>query len=196
VFRIKKTKAFYRELFFSTFSLSAFTFGGGYVIIPLMRKKFVEKLKWIEEEEMLDYVAIAQSSPGPIAVNTSILVGFRLAGILGAVIAVLGTVLPPLIVLSVITYLYAAFINHPVVAATMYGMRLGVAAVLIDAVISLVKAIAKEKSLLSLLVLIAAFVCVHVFDIHVLIVLAGAAVIGLVSTFIKARTLKNGGEAE
>ena len=69
----------YWTLFLSTFQLSAFTFGGGFVIIPLMRKKFVEKLKWIDEQEMLDLTAIAQSSPGAIAVNASILVGYRVA---------------------------------------------------------------------------------------------------------------------
>ena len=94
---MKKDFAFYRKLFCSTFYLSAFTFGGGYVIIPLMRKKFVEQYHWIEEEEMLDLTAIAQSSPGAIAVNASILIGYRLAGLFGALVTVLGTVLPPLI---------------------------------------------------------------------------------------------------
>ena len=78
---MKKDLAFYRKLFTSTFYLSAFTFGGGYVIIPLMRKKFVEQFHWIEEEEMLDLTAIAQSAPGAIAVNASILIGYRLAAL-------------------------------------------------------------------------------------------------------------------
>ena len=98
---MKKDFAFYRKLFCSTFYLSAFTFGGGYVIIPLMRKKFVEQLHWIDEEEMMDLTAIAQSSPGAIAVNASILVGYRVAGVPGALVTVLGTVLPPLIILSI-----------------------------------------------------------------------------------------------
>ena len=92
----------YRELFFSTFKLSACTFGGGFVIIPLMRKKFVEELGWIEEDEMMDLTAIAQSSPGAIAVNASILVGYHVAGFPGAMLAVLGTILPPLIIISII----------------------------------------------------------------------------------------------
>ena len=85
----------YRKLFASTFKLSACTFGGGFVIIPLMRKKFVEELHWIEEEEMMDLTAIAQSSPGAIAVNASILVGYHVAGIKGALTTVIGTILPP-----------------------------------------------------------------------------------------------------
>ena len=102
---MKKNFTMYWKLFSSTFYLSAFTFGGGYVIVPLMRKKFVEELKWIEEKEMMDMVAIAQSSPGALAVNTSIIIGYRCAGILGAFVTVLGTVLPPLIVLSIVSYL-------------------------------------------------------------------------------------------
>ena len=99
----------YRKLFTSTFYLSAFTFGGGYVIVPLMRKEFVEKLKWIDEKEMMDMVAIAQSSPGALAVNASVIIGYRCGGILGALITVFGTILPPLIILSVISYFYEAF---------------------------------------------------------------------------------------
>ena len=87
-------------LFLATLKISAFTFGGGFVIIPLLRRKFVEELKWIDEEEMLDLTAIAQSSPGAVAVNASILVGCRVAGLTGAVVSVLGTVIPPLFIIS------------------------------------------------------------------------------------------------
>ncbi|NMA33160.1 MAG: chromate transporter, partial [Clostridiaceae bacterium] len=94
---MKRDARFYWNLFLSTLKLSAFTFGGGYVIVPLMQKRFVKDLKWIDEDEMLDLVAIGQSAPGPIAINTSILVGYRMAGVPGAFLTVLGTVLPPLI---------------------------------------------------------------------------------------------------
>ena len=94
----------YIKLFLSTFKISACTFGGGFVIIPLLRRKFVEELGWIDEQEMMDLTAIAQSSPGAIAVNASILVGYRVAGIPGAMLTVLGTVLPPLIIISVIGF--------------------------------------------------------------------------------------------
>ena len=134
---MKKDFAFYRKLFCSTFYLSAFTFGGGYVIIPLMRKKFVEQYHWIEEEEMLDLTAIAQSSPGAIAVNASILIGYRLAGLFGALVTVLGTVLPPLIILSVISVAYTAFQNSLIVQLVLRAMQAGVAAVIADVVISM-----------------------------------------------------------
>ena len=104
----KDPKLFW-TLFWSTFQLSAFTFGGGYVIVPLMRKRFVEGLGWIDENEMIDLIAIAQSSPGPIAVNASIIIGYRIAGISGALCTILGTVLPPLIILSLISLVIRPF---------------------------------------------------------------------------------------
>ena len=88
------------KLFISTLYLSAFTFGGGYVIVTLMKKKFVDEYHWIREDEMLDLVAIAQSSPGAIAVNGAIVVGYKLAGMLGAVTAIIATIIPPFLIIS------------------------------------------------------------------------------------------------
>lgn len=142
---MKKDKKTFIKLFTSTFYLSAFTFGGGYVIIPLMKKKFVDDLKWIEEEEMLNLTAIAQSSPGAVAVNASILLGYRIAGILGALVTILGTILPPLIIISIISFFYEAFSANVVVNAVLKGMQAGVAAVIADVVISLGHNVTKEK---------------------------------------------------
>ena len=103
---MKKNPKLYLKLFTSTFYLSAFTFGGGYVIVPLMKKKFADDLHWIEEKEMIDLAAIAQSAPGPIAVNAAILVGYRIAGVLGALTTIIGTVLPPFVILAVISLFY------------------------------------------------------------------------------------------
>lgn len=175
----------YVTLFSSAFSLSAFTFGGGFVIIPLMRKKFVEKLGWIQEEEMMDFVAIAQSSPGSMAVNASLLVGYRVAGVAGALITVMGTVLPPLLVISVISWLYDLFRSAPVVAAIFYGMRIGVAAVVADVVVSLFQTLLREKGkrALSLAVLAASFMAVYFFQIHVLVVFLLCSVVGLLEMY-------------
>ena len=93
----KDKKQVLRRLFFSTLYLSAFTFGGGYVIVTLLKKKFVDECHWIEEDEMLDLVAIAQSAPGAIAVNGAIVVGYKLAGMLGAAVAIVATILPPFV---------------------------------------------------------------------------------------------------
>ena len=102
------------KLFFSTLYLSAFTFGGGYVIVSLMRKKFVDDYHWIDEDEMLDLVAIAQSAPGPIAVNGAIVVGYKMAGLLGIFISVLATIIPPFVIISVISVFYEIFKTNPV----------------------------------------------------------------------------------
>ena len=122
---MKRDVRFFFKLFLSTFTLSAFTFGGGYVIIPMMRRKFVEQYRWLEEDEVLDMTAIAQSSPGPVAVNAAILMGFRLAGLAGALVAALGTVLPPLIIIAVISVGYEAFRDNLYVSRALRGMQAG-----------------------------------------------------------------------
>ena len=123
-----EAKRRYLKIFLSTLYLSAFTFGGGYVIVSLLRKKFVEELHWIDQEEMLDLVAIAQSSPGAIAVNGAIVVGYRLGGFPGILCAVLGAVIPPFVILTLVSMFYGAFRDHPAVQALLRGMKSGVAA--------------------------------------------------------------------
>ena len=103
------------KIFISTLYLSAFTFGGGYVIVTLMKKKFVDELGWIDENEMLDLVAIAQSAPGAIAVNGAIVVGYKLEGLIGALTAIVGTIIPPFAIISVISFFYAAFSSNIIV---------------------------------------------------------------------------------
>ena len=135
---MKETKGnILKKLFFSTLYISAFTFGGGFVIITFMKRKFVDELHWIDMTEMLDLTALAQSSPGAIAVNAAILVGWRVAGLMGMLIAVLGTILPPMLILSVISLCYQAFASNLYVALILKGMQVGVAAVILDVVCGL-----------------------------------------------------------
>ena len=123
---MKETKGtILKKLFFSTLYISAFTFGGGFVIITFMKRKFVDELHWIDMTEMLDLTALAQSSPGAIAVNAAILVGWRVAGLMGMLIAVLGTILPPMLILSVISLCYQAFATNLYVALILKGMQAG-----------------------------------------------------------------------
>lgn len=172
----------YLKLFLSTFQLSACTFGGGFVIIPLMRKKFVEDLHWIEEQEMMDLTAIAQSSPGPIAVNASILVGYRVAGFTGALLTVLGTVLPPLVIISVISLFYTAFRDNAIVNMAMDGMLAGVAAVICDVVLTMGKGILKQKRILPALILFASFAAVHFFGVNIILIISVCGVLGAIDT--------------
>ena len=122
---MKEKRTVLWKIFISTLYLSAFTFGGGYVIVSLMKKKFVDEYHWIEENEMLDLVAIAQSAPGAIAVNGAIVVGYKLAGIAGVMVAILGTVIPPFLILSVLSVFYQAFQSNYVVSQMLEGMLAG-----------------------------------------------------------------------
>ena len=182
------------KLFFSTFKLSACTFGGGFVIVPLMRKRFVEELHWIEEQEMMDLTAIAQSSPGAIAVNASILVGYRVAGIPGALLTVLGTVLPPLIIISVISLFYQAFRDNAIVNMAMSGMLAGVAAVICDVVLTMSGNIFRQKRILPVCILAASFAAVRFFHVSIIPVIL---VCGAVGAFdIRYREKRGEGRAD
>ena len=168
-------------LFRSTFKLSAFTIGGGYVIVPLMQKLFVEEYQWLERDEMLDMIAIGQAAPGVIAVNTSILVGYKMRGIAGALITLLGTISPPLIILSIISLIYSYIIGNPFVEALFTGMRVGVAAVILDAVITMAKTIFQKKSSVALILMFSAFILVTFFHISVILVILAAGLVGLLT---------------
>ena len=177
---VKNKKSILRKLFFSCLYLSTFTFGGGYVIVTLMKKKFVDDYHWIDENEMLDLVAIAQSSPGPIAVNGAIVVGYKLAGILGAMTAILGTIIPPMVILTVISFFYHAFITNIYVAAMLKGMQAGVAAVILDVVAGLGGNVIKTHRPVYYLIMVGAFVATFFLNVNVIYIILGAAVIGII----------------
>lgn len=168
----------YVKLFLATFQLSACTFGGGFVIIPLMRKKFVEELRWIEDQEMMDLAAIAQSSPGAIAVNAAIIVGYHVAGVPGALVTAFGAILPPLIIISVISMFYRAFRDNKIVSMAMSGMLAGVAAVICDVVATMAGGVLKQRKLLPVLVMLGAFAAVRFFNVNIIIVILVCGAIG------------------
>ncbi|MBM0045475.1 chromate transporter [Anaerococcus sp. mt242] len=173
------------DLFKSTLYLSAFTFGGGYVILSLMKETFVEKLGWISKEEMLDMTAIAQSAPGAVAVNASVVVGFETLGFPGMLVAILGTIIPPLIIISLISMAYQAFITNQYIALFLKGMQAGVGALIIKVVIDMAKDLLKTKSKIIPLIMISSFVLGFFFDINVVYIIAALIVIGVIYTFVK-----------
>lgn len=179
-----------RKLFFSTLYLSTFTFGGGYVIVSLLKKKFVDELHWVEEEEMLDLVAIAQSSPGAIAVNGAIVIGYRLAGLPGVLMAVLGAVLPPFVILTAISFFYRAFQESFVVQAMLSGMKSGVSAVILSVVYDMMTGIAKEKEPLLWLVLLGSFLANYMLGVNVVYIILFVILLGLVQTLWRERRRK------
>lgn len=172
------------QLFKETFMLSAFTFGGGFVIVSLMKKQFVEKLGWLAEDEMLDITAIAQSSPGPIPVNASVILGYRMAGITGSLVAVLGTILPPMIIISAIAYFYEQFRANTVIATALQVMRAGVAAVIFDVVINLAKNVCATKRALYIGLMVLAFVAAVIFDVSAMLVILACLMVGLADLVI------------
>lgn len=176
-----------RALFFSTLYISAFTFGGGFVIVTFMKRKFVDELHWLNDQEMLDMTALAQSSPGAIAVNAAILVGWRVEGLAGMVIAVLGTIIPPMVILSVISFFYAAFAANPYVALVLKGMQAGVAAVILDVVCGLGGNVLRTRSPLYIGLMAAAFIASYFLDVNVILIILGAAVFGVVRALLLHR---------
>lgn len=176
-----------RKLFFSMLYISSFTFGGGFVIATFMKKKFVDDLHWIDEQEMLDITAMAQSSPGAIAVNAAILVGWQVEGLPGMLISVLGTIIPPMVILSVISLFYAAFAANTYVAFVLKGMQAGVAAVILDVVCSLGGKILKTRSPIHIGLMLAAFIASFVYDINVIFIILAAALFGIVRALLLTR---------
>lgn len=177
---MKETKGtVLKKLFFSTLYISAFTFGGGFVIITFMKRKFVDELHWIDMTEMLDLTALAQSSPGAIAVNAAILVGWRVAGLMGMLIAVLGTILPPMLILSVISLCYQAFASNLYVALILKGMQAGVAAVILDVVCGLGSNVIKQKRPILLVIMAVAFLANMVWKVNVVYIILASALMGI-----------------
>ncbi len=181
-------------LFKSMFILSACTFGGGFVIVSLMKKRYVEELKWLEEDEMLDVTAITQSSPGPLPVNASVIIGYRISGVVGSLTAIFGTILPPMIIISVISLFYEQFRTNPYIATALQVMRAGVAAVIFDVVINLAGNVLKTKRILYIVMMITAFIAVYFLDVSAMVVILACLGIGLADLAVTQKKKKGTAE--
>lgn len=166
------------KLFKSTFIISAFTIGGGFVIIPLLKAKFVDEYKWMDDKEALNLVAIAQSAPGVVAANAAISLGYRLAGFKGTLVALGATILPPLITLSIISYAYDAFANNQYIQLLLKGMQCGATAIIINVAIDLLKKEYKKKLALPLLIIVSTFVANYFFHVNLMYAVVVDAIIG------------------
>lgn len=176
-------------LFLTFFKIGAFTFGGGYAMIPLIQREVADKRKWITEYDILDIIAIAESTPGPIAINTATFVGFKTAGFFGAFASTFGVVLPSFVIITVIAYLLRNFSDYKGVRYAFFGVRAGVLALIIKGLVSMYKQV--QKNLVSYVVMGAAFALVAFFNANVLLVIIGCAVFGLVTSIILGRRAKN-----
>ena len=165
------------RLFLSFFKIGLFTFGGGYAMLPMLERELVEDRKWVTNEDILDYFAVGQCTPGVIAVNTATLVGYKRARVLGAVIATLGVICPSVIIITVIAAVLSNFADIPAVQHAFAGIRVAVCALITAAVIKLVKS--NVKSVVQILLAVCAFLVVAVFGASPVWVVVGASVAGL-----------------
>ena len=181
----KNKKKMLWKIFISTLYLSAFTFGGGYAMIPLIQRETVVKRKWVVDDDILDIVAIAESTPGPIAINASTFVGYRIGGFFGAVAGTVGMVLPSFIIILAISFVLNSFQDVQAVKYAFSGIRAGVLALIIRALWLMYKNV--EKCAVSYIVMAAAFILSAFTSVNVIIVIAGCALFGLITAYINTK---------
>ena len=173
------------QVFFSFFRIGAFTFGGGYAMIPLIQNEAVEKRHWVTDDDILEIIAIAESTPGPIAINSATFVGYKAAGVLGSVCATLGVVLPSFVLILLLSYVLQQFQEIQAVQYAFNGIRAGVLALLVNALWKMYKK--SPKGWPAYVVMGASFVLTAIFNINVIFVLIGCAIFGLVTSLIMKR---------
>lgn len=174
-------------LFKINFIISLLSVGGGYVIVPIMKKYFVDEYKFLTEDELYDIYAIAQSAPGAIAVNTSALVGYKLGKKTGALVSLIATILPPFISILFVAHFYMFFIHNHIVAKLLAGMSVGVAALMVDFVICMLVRIVKDKSIFLLFIALVSFICAEFLDMNVALILIISALISAAKYLIKSK---------
>lgn len=173
------------KVFLTFLKIGAFTFGGGYAMIPLIQREVVERNKWITDDDILEIIAIAESTPGPIAINSATFVGYRTCGFWGAFFATLGVVLPSFVIILVISFVLREFQSIKAVQFAFNGIRAGVLALIIKALWNMYKKC--PKGWVSYVVMAVAFVLVAFLNVDVLLVIIGCAVFGLVTSILIAR---------
>ncbi len=173
------------KVFSTFFKIGAFTFGGGYAMIPLIQKEAVEKNGWVTDDDILEIIAIAESTPGPIAINAATFVGYRTCGFWGAACATFGVVLPSFVVILAISYVLQKFQELKVVQYAFNGIRAGVLALLVRALWTMYKK--SPKGWAAYVVMGAAFVLTALLKVNVLIVILFCGIFGLVTAMLAER---------
>ncbi len=173
------------SLFITFFKIGAFTFGGGYAMIPLIQKEVAEEKGWITDEEILDVIAIAESTPGPIAINSATFVGYKVCGFWGAFFSTVGVVLPSFVIILVISFVLREFADLKPVRYAFFGIRAGVLALVLKAFVSMYRQC--PKNLVSYILAALSFIIAVLFDINVIYIIIGCAVIGLIASLIAGR---------
>ncbi|MCY6371901.1 chromate transporter [Clostridium ganghwense] len=165
-------------MFLTFLKIGAFTFGGGYAMIPLIETEVVDKQHWIKKEEFLDIIVISQTFPGALAVNSSTFIGYRIGGILGAMLALIGVVLPSFFIMLVVAHFFLQFRNNPIVDLVFKGISAAVPMLILVAVISLSKSI--NKSTINLIIIIFTIIGISVLNIHPVLIILLSGIYGAV----------------
>lgn len=173
------------DLFFTFCRIGGLTFGGGYAMLPMIQKEIVEEKKWATEEEVLDYYAVGQCTPGIIAVNTATFIGYKVQGIIGAIVATLGVVFPSLIIITIIAALLKNFASYAIIQHAFSGIRVVVIALIISAILKLAKTSIKNS--ITLIIAILAFISVAFVNLSPIYIVVAAACVGLISKLIRCR---------
>lgn len=181
-----KNKEAIRTLFLTFFKIGAFTFGGGYAMIPIIEHEIVKTHKWMDEKDIADIITIAESTPGPIAINSATFVGYRVAGVLGSVAATTGVVLPSLVIIVALSILLQKFRYIPLIDDAFWGIRIAVIALIINAFLKMYKQC--PKNILSYALAVIGFVAVMFFNVNALIIILLAAISGI--TYYSIKTAK------
>jgi len=175
-------------LFLTFLKIGAFTFGGGYAMIPLIERETVERRGWVKKEDILEIIAVAESTPGPIAINSATYVGYKIAGFFGALAATLGVVLPSFLIILAVTFLLDRFSSLTAVRYAFIGIRAGVLALILKALLSMYKSC--PKSAVAYIIMAAAFAVTAFTPVNVIFVIIGCALFGLISSIIISRRSK------
>ena len=176
------------KVFLSFFKIGAFTFGGGLAMIPLIQREAVEKQGWVTDDDILEIVAIAESTPGPIAINSATFVGYRASGVIGSAAATFGVVLPSFLIILTISAVLRQFQNIPAVQYAFWGIRAGVLAMLLKSLYTMFKK--SVKNWVGYVAMAAAFLLTAFLDVHILIIIASCALFGLVTALVAERRAK------
>lgn len=180
--KIRRTPKEYVTLFLTFFKIGAFTFGGGYAMIPLVQKEVVDNHKWVTEEDILDVIAIAESTPGPIAVNAATFVGYKFGGFFGAFLGTMGVVLPSFLIIALLSSVISKVQDYKVVQYAFYGIRAGVLALIVKAMINMYKKCPKNG--VAYFIFAFSFILVAILNIKAIYVLILCALIGLTAFFV------------
>ena len=177
-------------LFINIFSISM-TANSGYAMLGVLKSRFVDKYHLLSEEEMADFTALAQSSPGPIAVNSAVLIGYHISGPAGAFVSVMGVIIPPFIMMVIVTLFYTFISTNQYVRIFIDGMQAGVVAMLLDVVIGLFMGVAKKKSVLYFALMLISFLFVRMTDYSIFFLAMFCIVVAIIKTLMTGKAVKN-----